>query len=122
MHAPSIARQTAGASNASVDAPVAAPQIKYEQYKLPNGMQVILVVDRHVPMVHVNLWYHVGSKNERQNRTGFAHLFEHMMYEGSKDAPEPYGNLIEKIDGSTNATPDEDRTEFFETVPAGSLE
>ena len=62
------------------------PEIVFEKYTLPNGLQVILHVDRKLPMVHVNSWYHVGSKNERVGRTGFAHLFEHMMFEGSKDA------------------------------------
>lgn len=60
------------------------PKIAFEKYTLPNGLQVILHVDHKLPMVHVNNWYHVGSKNERLGRTGFAHLFEHMMFEGSK--------------------------------------
>jgi zinc protease len=61
------------------------PQLQFEKYTLSNGLQVILHVDRKLPMVHVNCWYHVGSKNERAGRTGFAHLFEHMMFEGSKE-------------------------------------
>jgi zinc protease len=98
------------------------PRIQYESYKLLNGLQVILVPDHRIPSVHLNLWYHVGSKNESTDRTGFAHLFEHMMYEGSKDAPEHYLTLIERIGGQGNGTATEDYTELFETVPAGSLE
>src|SRR5581483_4320495 len=60
------------------------PQIKYEKYKLKNGLDVILYQDHRLPLVAVNLWYHVGPANERAGRTGFAHLFEHMMFEGSK--------------------------------------
>lgn len=103
------------------------PKIQFEKYSLPNGLQVILHVDRKLPMVHVNCWYHVGSKNERQGRTGFAHLFEHMMFEGSKDANEKYFGFIEKaganlFEGGVNGTTSEDRTNYFETVPSGSLE
>ena len=64
-----------------------APEIQFEKYTLPNGLQVILHVDRKLPIVHVNQWYHVGSKNEKTGRTGFAHLFEHMMFQGSKNVP-----------------------------------
>ena len=67
-------------------APAAVPKIEFEKYTLPNGLQVILHVDRKLPIVHVNQWFHVGSKNERPGRTGFAHLFEHMMFQGSKNA------------------------------------
>jgi zinc protease len=84
-------------------------------------------VDRKLPMVHVNCWYHVGSKNERAGRTGFAHLFEHMMFEGSKDANGKYFTLIEKVganlfQGGVNGTTSEDRTNYFETVPSANLE
>src|SRR3954451_23468266 len=104
-----------------------APRLTFEKYTLPNGMQVILHVDRKLPMVHVNSWYHVGSKNERPGRTGFAHLFEHMMFEGSKNANVKYLSFIEKAganlsEGGVNGTTSEDRTNYFETVPAGSLE
>ena len=63
---------------------VAAPQIKYQKYTLKNGLEVILSEDHRLPLVAVDLWYHVGPANERAGRTGFAHLFEHMMFEGSK--------------------------------------
>jgi zinc protease len=103
------------------------PRIVFEKYKLPNGLQVILHVDHKLPMVHVNNWYHVGSKNERIGRTGFAHLFEHMMFEGSKDANAKYFSFIEKaganlFEGGVNGTTNEDRTNYFESVPSGSLE
>ncbi|HET7841329.1 MAG TPA: pitrilysin family protein, partial [Terriglobia bacterium] len=103
------------------------PKITFEKYTLPNGLQVILHVDRKLPMVHVNSWYHVGSKNERQGRTGFAHLFEHMMFEGSKDANGKYFTYVEKaganlFEGGVNGTTNTDRTNYFESVPSGSLE
>ena len=103
------------------------PKIEFEKYTLSNGLQVILHVDRKLPMVHVNNWYHVGSKNERFGRTGFAHLFEHMMFEGSKDANTKYLGFVEKaganlFEGGVNGTTNEDRTNYFESVPSGSLE
>jgi zinc protease len=104
-----------------------APKIEFEKFTLPNGLQVILHVDRKLPMVHVNSWYHVGSKNERPGRTGFAHLFEHMMFEGSKNANGKYFTFIEKVganlfEGGVNGTTSEDRTNYFETVPSANLE
>jgi zinc protease len=113
---------TAPAQTVTPSEATPTPHIQYESYKLPNGLQVILVPDHKVPSVHLNLWYHVGSKNEPADRTGFAHLFEHMMYEGSKDAPGHYMTLLGKVGGSGNATTTADYTEYFETVPAGSLE
>ena len=103
------------------------PKIELEKFTLPNGLQVILHVDRKLPMVHVNCWYHVGSKNERAGRTGFAHLFEHMMFEGSKNANGKYFSFIEKVganlfQGGVNGTTSEDRTNYFETVPSANLE
>ncbi len=103
------------------------PKIEFEKYTLPNGLQVILHVDHKLPMVHVNNWYHVGSKNERIGRSGFAHLFEHMMFEGSKDANAKYFSFIEKaganlFEGGVNGTTSEDRTNYFESVPSASLE
>ncbi len=107
--------------------PVAAadiPRLQFEKYALPNGLEVILSQNRRLPMVAVNLWYHVGPANEEPGRTGFAHLFEHMMFQGSKHVP-PDGHfqLLEKA-GATglNGTTDYDRTNYFETVPANQLE
>jgi zinc protease len=98
-------------------------KIPFETYKLPNGLTVIFSVDRTVPTVAVNVWYHVGSKNEMPGRTGFAHLFEHVMFTGSGHIP--YGihdKLTEGVGGSNNGTTNTDRTNYFETVPANYLE
>jgi zinc protease len=105
----------------------AVPKIQFEKYVLPNGLQVILHVDRKLPVVHVNQWFHVGSKNERQGRSGFAHLFEHMMFQGSKNAPKEYFTYAEAAganlrEGGVNGTTDQDRTNYFATVPSGNLE
>ncbi len=103
------------------------PKIDFETYRLPNGLRVILHEDRKLPIVHVNLWYHVGSKNEEEGKTGFAHLFEHMMFEGSRNVKGSYVSFMERAganisQGGINGTTNFDRTNYFETVPAGSLE
>ena len=108
-------------------APAPVPKVEFEKYTLPNGLQVILHVDRKLPVVHVNEWYHVGSNNERPGRSGFAHLFEHMMFEGSKNANQKYLAFIERaganlLEGGVNGTTDWDRTNYFATLPAGNLE
>src|ERR1017187_5945898 len=72
----------------SAPAPAGPPQLKFEKYTLPNGLDVILSEDHRLPMVAVDIWYHVGPANELPGRTGFAHLFEHMMFQGSKHVPE----------------------------------
>jgi zinc protease len=100
-----------------------AIKIPFETYKLPNGLTVILSVDRSIPTVAVDVWYHVGSKNEAPGRTGFAHLFEHVMFTGSGHIP--YGmhdKLTEGVGGSNNGSTNNDRTNYFETVPANYLE
>ncbi len=101
--------------------------IPFEKYRLDNGLQVILHQDRKLPVVHVNLWYHVGSKNEKPGRTGFAHLFEHMMFQGSKNADAAYITYVEEAganlrEGGVNGTTSFDRTNYFETVPREGLE
>jgi zinc protease len=103
------------------------PEIAFEKYTLPNGLQVILHVDKKLPIVHVNQWFHVGSKNEKPGRTGFAHLFEHMMFQGSKNVPGEYFSIVEELganlqEGGVNGTTDTDRTNYFATVPSGNLE
>jgi len=105
----------------------AVPKVAFEKYVLPNGLQVILHVDRKLPIVHVNQWFHVGSKNEKPGRTGFAHLFEHLMFQGSGHVPGEYFSLIEKMganirEGGVNGTTDSDRTNYFATVPSANLE
>src|SRR5215831_20056549 len=115
------------AGHAQAPTASATPKIEFEKFTLPNGLQVILHVDRKLPIVHVNEWFHVGSKNEKPGRTGFAHLFEHEMFEGSKNAPGKYWGRVEKaganvFEGGVNGTTNNDRTNYFITVPSGSLE
>ena len=100
------------------------PKLAFEKYTLPNGLAVILSRDTRIPMVAVNLWYHVGPANEEPGRTGFAHLFEHMMFQSSKHVPEDaHFKLLEAAGASDiNGTTDYDRTNYFETIPANQLE
>ena len=99
-------------------------QIPYEKYVLPNGLEVILAHDDRLPVVAVNLWYHVGAYHEDPDRTGFAHLFEHMMFQGSKHVPDDaHIGMLEKLGAtSLNGTTNFDRTNYFETVPSHHLE
>jgi zinc protease len=100
------------------------PTIPFEKYKLKNGLEVILSEDHTLPLVSVNLWYHVGPANERPGRTGFAHLFEHMMFEGSQHVGgKMHFNYLEGA-GATdiNGTTNFDRTNYYETVPSNQLE
>ncbi len=116
------------ASDQAAPQPAASvPKIAFEKYTLPNGLQVILHVDRKLPVVHVNQWFHVGSKNERIGRSGFAHLFEHMMFQGSQNAAKEYFTYAETAganvrEGGVNGTTNQDRTNYFATVPSGNLE
>ena len=100
------------------------PQLEFEKYTLPNGLELILSEDHRLPLVAVNLWYHVGPANEDPGRTGFAHLFEHMMFQGSKHVPgDAHFRLLEGAGASDlNGTTDFDRTNYFQTVPADRLE
>jgi len=100
------------------------PEIKYEKYTLPNGLTVITHEDHRLPLVAVDLWYHVGPLNERPGRTGFAHLFEHMMFEGSEHVGEKAHIKFVQSAGATdvNGTTDFDRTNYFETMPSNQLE
>ena len=102
---------------------VTPPEIKVREHQLANGLKVLLHEDRSVPVANVQLWYHVGSKDERKGRSGFAHLFEHLMFKGSANvAPEEHINFISSIGGRFNATTDFDRTQYFETFPSQYLE
>ncbi len=107
-------------------APVAAdiPKIQFEKYTLPNGLDVILSEAHRLPLVAVNVWYHVGPANEAAGRTGFAHLFEHMMFQCSKHVPcDSHIRLLEAAGASDlNGTTDYDRTNYFETVPSNELD
>ena len=107
---------------AALDAAVRPPKLSYQRLKLPNGLTVLLHQDRSTPIVHVQLWYHVGSKDERPGRTGFAHLFEHMMFKGSKNVePEQHTSMVSSVGGRANAYTNEDTTVFWQTVPAHFL-
>lgn len=99
-----------------------AQTVKVEKYRLPNGMTVILHEDRSQPIAAVNIWYKVGSKDEPERRSGFAHLFEHLMFMGTKQVPNgQFDVLMEKYGGSNNATTAEDRTNYFESGPSSIL-
>ncbi|MCY7375323.1 MAG: insulinase family protein [Pyrinomonadaceae bacterium] len=98
------------------------PPIKYTEMKLPNGLRVIMHQDKSTPIVAVNLWYHVGSKNEVVGRTGFAHLFEHMMFQGSKNYDADYFTPLQEAGATINGSTNPDRTNYFEVVPSNFLE
>src|SRR5580765_1776595 len=127
----SFARRLLGAAVAVVmlvglqsgaTAAVRPPRLDYTMTALPNGLNVVFLEDHSTPIVHAELWYHVGSKNERAGRTGFAHLFEHMMFKGSKNVePEGHPSYISSVGGQSNAYTNEDATVFWETVPAQYL-
>jgi predicted Zn-dependent peptidase len=98
-------------------------RIPIETYQLPNGLRVTLSEDHTAPIVAVNLWYHVGSANERAGRTGFAHLFEHMLFQGSANVgANEHFELIQRAGGTLNGSTWLDRTNYFETVPSNQLE
>jgi zinc protease len=100
------------------------PRLQFEKVTLPNGLEVLFSQDRRLPMVAVNLWYHVGPANEGPGLTGFAHLFEHLMFQGSKHTPpDSHFPLLEAAGAtSINGTTDYDRTNYFQTVPSNQLE
>src|SRR5260221_472640 len=103
-------------------AAVRPPRLEYTMTTLPNGMGVVFLEDHSTPIVHLEVWYHVGSKNERPGRTGFAHFFEHMMFKGSKNVePEGHPSYISSVGGQSNAYTNEDATVFWETVPSQYL-
>ncbi|MEO6588541.1 MAG: pitrilysin family protein [Pyrinomonadaceae bacterium] len=98
------------------------PEIEIEQYKLANGLRVVLNADRTIPVVSVAVYYDVGSRNEREGRTGFAHLFEHMMFQGSENVKKAeHFQYIMKAGGTMNGTTSSERTNYFETLPANQL-
>jgi zinc protease len=106
----------------SSEAAVRPPRLDYTMTTLANGMNVVMLEDHSTPIVHLQMWYHVGSKNEKPGRTGFAHLFEHMMFKGSKNVePEGHPSYISSVGGQSNAYTNEDATVFWETVPAQYL-
>jgi zinc protease len=124
LHAPRVLAAPvapAPAPKGTVEAPAAS--IPFEKFKLANGLTVILHSDTSLPLVAVNVWYHVGPANEPVHRSGFAHLFEHLMFEGSKHVGHEFDRVLESI-GATNSngTTSWDRTNYFETAPRENLE
>lgn len=110
-------------ANADLTSLVAQVKIPYEEFKLRNGLTVLVHEDRKAPIVNVTVWYNVGSKDEPQGKTGFAHLFEHLMFNGSENAPNDYFQYLAEM-GATdyNGTTWFDRTNYFQTVPRPALE
>ena len=104
--------------------PTPAPlQLPYTQFTLPNGLHVILHEDHSTPIVTVNVWYHVGSAREKPGRTGFAHLFEHLMFTGSGHVEEgEFDALLEAAGGNNNGSTENDRTNYVIDVPSNALE
>ena len=98
------------------------PEIPHVKVTLDNGLDVIVHEDHRCPIVAVNVWYHVGSKNERPGRTGFAHLFEHLMFEGSAHHDSGYFRPLQEAGGTLNGSTSADRTNYWEVVPRGALE
>src|SRR5258705_1543538 len=99
------------------------PDIPYRKYMLRNGLTLLVHEDHKAPIAAVNVWYHVGSKNERVGKTGFAHLFEHLMFNGSENYNDDYFKAVEPL-GATdlNGTTNEDRTNYFQNVPISALD
>jgi zinc protease len=111
----------AGASVSVVQAQ-GTPKIKFEKYTLPNGLEVILHEDHSTPIVAVDTWYHVGSGDEQVGRTGFAHLFEHIMFMGSQHVPVgAFDQMLEAAGADNNGSTTEDRTNYYETLPSNAL-
>jgi zinc protease len=102
---------------------VRPPKLEFTQHKLANGLQVILLEEHQVPVINLQVWYHVGGKDEQPGHTGFAHLFEHLMFKGSAHVgPDEHSRIIEAIGGFDNASTYDDYTNFFETFPSNYLE
>ena len=99
------------------------PEIPFEEFYLDNGLRVIVHEDRKAPIVAVTIWYHVGSKNEVPGKTGFAHLFEHLMFNGTEHYNDDYFRPLQEV-GATgmNGTTDFDRTNDFQTVPTSAVD
>ncbi len=121
-----IPRSLARAPSATPDTTQGAKvqvHIPYTQFTLDNGLNVIVHRDPTLPIATVNVWYHVGSKNEKPGRTGFAHLFEHLMFEGSAHVPEgEFDNLLEAAGGVNNGSTTQDRTNYWENIPSNAVE
>ena len=107
---------------ATAGAAAAVPKLAFEKYTLPNGLEVILHEDHSVPLVAVNTWYKVGSGDEQKGRTGFAHLFEHVMFMGSQNVPQgEFDKWLEAAGGNNNGSTTNDRTNYYEWLPSNAL-
>lgn len=101
----------------------ATPELSFESHTLPNGLRVVLHPDRSLPLVTVNLWYHVGSKNESPGSTGLAHMFEHMLFQGSAHVPtNGHFRYVQQVGGVANGSTSHDRTNYYETLPSAHLD
>lgn len=110
------------AAAASLNAPVRVPQMEFQTLMLANGLQVLMVEDDHAPVVNVEVWYHAGSRDEPPGRTGFAHLFEHLMFDGTRNLPgDQFSSYIVRSGGTDNAYTTDDATVFWETMPSATL-
>src|SRR5579871_525883 len=99
------------------------PKLNFTEHKLSNGLTVVLLENHTVPVIDLQVWYHVGGKDEQPGRTGFAHLFEHLMFKGSAHVgPDEHSRIIEAVGGFDNAETNDDSTDFFETFPSQYLE
>ena len=117
-----LAAAAVDVAGTALSAAVRPPKLEYQLATLPNGLTVVMQEDHSTPIVHAQLWYHVGSRDEKAGRTGFAHLFEHLMFKGSKNVdPEGHTSMIASIGGQSNAYTQDDVTVFWETVPAQYL-
>ncbi|HZP48592.1 MAG TPA: pitrilysin family protein [Vicinamibacterales bacterium] len=117
-----LAAALVAAFSATLAAAVRPAKLDYQLMTLPNGLTVVLEEDHSTPIVHLQLVYHVGSKNEKPGRTGFAHLFEHLMFKGSRNVqPEAHTSMIASVGGQSNAYTTDDETVFWETAPAQYL-
>src|SRR5687768_7467080 len=123
VHAQSPARTEIRTDIRKDAARPATIEVPYRQFRLANGLNVILHRDASVPIATVNVWYHVGSANERRGRTGFAHLFEHLMFEGSKNVKEgEFDTLLEGAGGNNNGSTNNDRTNYIVDIPSNALD
>src|SRR3954454_9686966 len=98
------------------------PEFRFAKTTMANGLDVIVRREGRLPVVAVNLWYHVGSKNEERNQRGFAHLFEHLMFEGSEHYPGDFFKPLQRLGAAVNVSTSSDRTNYFEDVPAAHAE
>jgi zinc protease len=114
---------TAVVATSAASAPSAPDPIPYQRFVLDNGLTLIVHEDHKAPIVAVNVWYHIGSKNESPGKTGFAHLFEHLMFQGSEHSNDEYFKVFDRV-GATeiNGTTDSDRTNYFQNVPSSALD